>query len=143
MVRQASHSDGFDTIIRANRTLLLGLLWGALFAAAGLVHGYAFGESIFGAEATPLAASTVTVSKGSVGRSPISNSIDGPVDKISKVAPRRSLDGGVAKAGIALSTAIHTVRAARHETSRRTAGHRHIAARFSFMPSILRDRRSH
>ena len=31
-------------------------LWGTLFAAAGLVHGYAFGESIFGAEATPLAA---------------------------------------------------------------------------------------
>ena len=31
-------------------------LWGALFAAAGLVHGYAFGESIFGAETTPLAA---------------------------------------------------------------------------------------
>jgi urease accessory protein len=31
-------------------------LWGTLFAAAGLVHGYAFGESIFGAESTPLAA---------------------------------------------------------------------------------------
>jgi urease accessory protein len=31
-------------------------LWAALFAAGGLVHGYAFGESIFGAETTPLAA---------------------------------------------------------------------------------------
>jgi urease accessory protein len=31
-------------------------LWGALFAAAGLLHGYAFGESIFGAESSPLAA---------------------------------------------------------------------------------------
>jgi len=31
-------------------------LWAALFAAAGLVHGYAFGESIFGAETSPLAA---------------------------------------------------------------------------------------
>ena len=31
-------------------------LWAALFAASGLVHGYAFGESIFGAETTPLAA---------------------------------------------------------------------------------------
>lgn len=30
--------------------------WAALFAAAGLLHGYAFGESIFGAEASPLAA---------------------------------------------------------------------------------------
>ena len=31
-------------------------LWAALFAVAGLVHGYAFGESIYGAEASPLAA---------------------------------------------------------------------------------------
>jgi urease accessory protein len=30
--------------------------WAALFAIAGLFHGYAFGESIFGAEASPLAA---------------------------------------------------------------------------------------
>jgi urease accessory protein len=30
--------------------------WAALFAIAGLFHGYAFGESIFGAEPTPLAA---------------------------------------------------------------------------------------
>ena len=30
--------------------------WGALFAIAGLFHGYAFGESIFGAEASPLGA---------------------------------------------------------------------------------------
>lgn len=29
-------------------------LWAALFAAAGLFHGYAYGESIFGAESTPL-----------------------------------------------------------------------------------------
>jgi urease accessory protein len=28
--------------------------WGALFALAGLFHGYAFGESIYGAEASPL-----------------------------------------------------------------------------------------
>jgi urease accessory protein len=28
--------------------------WAALFAVAGLFHGYAFGESIFGAEASPL-----------------------------------------------------------------------------------------
>ncbi len=31
-------------------------LWATLFAAGGLVHGYAFGESIFGAETSPLAA---------------------------------------------------------------------------------------
>jgi len=30
--------------------------WAVLFAVAGLIHGYAFGESIYGAEASPLAA---------------------------------------------------------------------------------------
>jgi len=30
--------------------------WAVLFAIAGLIHGYAFGESIFGAETSPLAA---------------------------------------------------------------------------------------
>ena len=30
--------------------------WAVLFAVAGLFHGYAFGETIFGAEPTPLAA---------------------------------------------------------------------------------------
>ena len=30
--------------------------WAGLFLVAGLVHGYAFGESIYGAEASPLAA---------------------------------------------------------------------------------------
>jgi urease accessory protein len=31
-------------------------VWAALFAVAGLFHGHAFGESIFGAEPTPLSA---------------------------------------------------------------------------------------
>jgi urease accessory protein len=31
-------------------------MWFALFAVAGMFHGYAFGESIYGAERTPLAA---------------------------------------------------------------------------------------
>ena len=30
------------------------VMWGALFAVAGLFHGYAYGESIFGAERTPV-----------------------------------------------------------------------------------------
>jgi urease accessory protein len=30
--------------------------WGGLFVVAGLFHGYAYGESIFGAQPTPLAA---------------------------------------------------------------------------------------
>jgi urease accessory protein len=32
------------------------LAWAALFAFAGLLHGYAYGESMFGAETSPLAA---------------------------------------------------------------------------------------
>jgi urease accessory protein len=35
---------------------LQALSWAALFVVAGFVHGYAFGESIYGAEASPLAA---------------------------------------------------------------------------------------
>jgi urease accessory protein len=31
-------------------------MWSVLFAVAGLFHGYAFGESIFGAETSPLGA---------------------------------------------------------------------------------------
>jgi urease accessory protein len=33
-----------------------GLVWSGLFAVAGFFHGYAFGESIFGAERAPLGA---------------------------------------------------------------------------------------
>jgi len=29
-------------------------VWAGLFALAGLLHGYTYGESIFGAESTPL-----------------------------------------------------------------------------------------
>ena len=35
---------------------LSGWAWGGLFALAGLFHGYAYGESIFGAETSPLEA---------------------------------------------------------------------------------------
>lgn len=42
-------------LIAAGRALPTGG-WLALFALAGLFHGYAFGESIFGAERAPLAA---------------------------------------------------------------------------------------
>jgi urease accessory protein len=41
---------------RMSRTGGWNVGWVALFAAAGLFHGYAFGESIFGAEPTPIAA---------------------------------------------------------------------------------------
>ena len=40
----------------ARGAALAPLAWAGLFAIAGLAHGYAFGESIFGAERTPLAA---------------------------------------------------------------------------------------
>jgi urease accessory protein len=63
------HVNGIDIpgaeIIVACSVLLAGFLiargralavwlWGALFAVAGLFHGYAFGESIVGAETSPL-----------------------------------------------------------------------------------------
>lgn len=40
----------------ASGRALRALVWAALFVGAGLVHGYACGESIYGAEASPLAA---------------------------------------------------------------------------------------
>jgi urease accessory protein len=42
-------------MIASGRSLQAGV-WAVLFALAGLAHGYAFGESIYGAEASPLAA---------------------------------------------------------------------------------------
>ncbi|ODS01097.1 urease accessory protein UreJ [Methyloceanibacter methanicus] len=65
------HVGGFDLpgaeLIVASSVVIVGALvasgralplaaWAALFGAAGLAHGYAYGESIFGAEPTPLAA---------------------------------------------------------------------------------------
>jgi hypothetical protein len=45
MVRHVSHHfDGFDAIIRANRTVLLGLLWGALFACVAVASVYDVGR---------------------------------------------------------------------------------------------------
>jgi urease accessory protein len=51
---------GLSVLLAGGLILLKGPLprfaWGLLFAAAGLFHGYAFGESIAGAERTPLGA---------------------------------------------------------------------------------------
>lgn len=43
-------------LMLARRASIAPLAWGVLFGVAGLAHGYAFGESIFGAEPTPLSA---------------------------------------------------------------------------------------
>ncbi len=40
--------------IIARGMALTPVVWACVFAAAGLFHGYAYGESIFGAEASPL-----------------------------------------------------------------------------------------
>ena len=40
----------------ARKAALAPTVWGSFFALAGLFHGYAYGESIFGAERTPLIA---------------------------------------------------------------------------------------
>ena len=67
----ALHVGGFDLpgaeLIVATSVILAGVLlargrvlplaaWASLFGIAGLAHGYAYGESIFGAEPTPLLA---------------------------------------------------------------------------------------
>jgi urease accessory protein len=49
------------SVLAAGSMLALGRslqawLWAALFSVGGLLHGYAFGESIVGAEASPLVA---------------------------------------------------------------------------------------
>jgi hypothetical protein len=44
IVRHANHFDGIDAIIRANRTVLLGLLWGALFACVAVASVYDVGR---------------------------------------------------------------------------------------------------
>src|SRR5262249_1552904 len=43
-------------IVRASGPARPAAAWTALFAVAGLFHGYAYGESIFGAETSPLGA---------------------------------------------------------------------------------------
>ncbi len=67
----AVHVNGFNLpaseLIVAASVVIVGVLiasgravplagWAALFGLAGLAHGYAYGESIFGAEPTPLGA---------------------------------------------------------------------------------------
>jgi urease accessory protein len=67
----AAHVNGFNLpgseLIVATSVVIVGVLiasgrgvplaaWAALFGLAGLAHGYAYGESIFGAEPTPLGA---------------------------------------------------------------------------------------
>jgi len=44
MVRQAGHFDGKDVLVRANRTLLLSLLWVALFGCVAVASIYDVGR---------------------------------------------------------------------------------------------------
>jgi urease accessory protein len=46
---------GLGVVIAGGRAMQRSA-WAALFAVGGLIHGYAFGESIYGAEPSPLAA---------------------------------------------------------------------------------------
>ena len=79
-------------------------LWAILFAAAGLFHGYAFGESIFGAERSPLHAyllgliivqSVLTVGTALFVRR--------RADGVSAIAPRLA---GAVIVGVGLATLI-------------------------------------
>jgi hypothetical protein len=44
MVRYAGHFDGKSALIRANRTVLLGLLWAGLFACFAVASVYDLGR---------------------------------------------------------------------------------------------------
>ncbi len=73
-------------------TRLSGPLVGVLFAAAGLVHGYALAESIIGAEPTPLAAYliglTVTQYGVSLGAGWLTRRLAGAATGFGRTAPR-------------------------------------------------------
>jgi urease accessory protein len=75
----------------------------ALFAAVGLVHGYALGESIIGAEATPLYAYLLGLA---VIQSAIALAAMSAAQLIAQksvgLSPRRLLGAGIAGAGLAI-----------------------------------------
>jgi urease accessory protein len=77
-------------------------LWATLFAAGGLVHGYAFGESIFGAETSPLAAYLIGLvviqSALAIGVAAVARR-----SNVTAVAPRLA---GAAVAGIGLAVLV-------------------------------------
>jgi urease accessory protein len=79
-------------------------LWSILFAAAGLFHGYAFGESIFGAERSPLHAYLlgliIVQSALTVGTALF---VRRRADGVSAIAPRLA---GAVIVGVGLATLI-------------------------------------
>jgi len=79
-------------------------LWAILFAAAGLFHGYAFGESIFGAERSPLHAYLlgliIVQSALTVGTALF---VRRRADGVSAIAPRLA---GAVIIGVGLATLI-------------------------------------
>jgi urease accessory protein len=102
-------------IMVALSTLLAGFLiargramppaaWAALFAIAGFFHGYAFGESIYGAEASPLGAYLVGLiviqSALTIGIALLVRRMD---SRFSDLAPRLA---GAAVFGIGFATLI-------------------------------------
>ena len=93
-------------LIAAGRALPV-VAWGALFAVAGLFHGYAFGESIYGAETSPLGAYLVglVVSQSvlAVGTALVARRLGAGV---SGLAPRLI---GAAVVGVGLATLMSQV----------------------------------
>jgi urease accessory protein len=111
--------DGIDVsaaeIVVATSALLAGLLivrgrplpiaaWAVLFAVAGLFHGYAYGESIFGAETSPLGAYllglVVIQSALTVGTALLARRMGGGV---SQLAPRIA---GAAVGGVGFAVLV-------------------------------------
>ncbi len=75
-------------------------LWAALFAAGGLLHGYAYGESIFGAETSPLAAYLIGLV---VIQSALAIGVAALMRRRAVIAPRLA---GAAIAGVGLAVLV-------------------------------------
>jgi urease accessory protein len=74
----------------------------AFFALAGLVHGYAYGEAIVGAEATPLAAYLVGFTLVQIGVAVTGYAIARALDRSGALHARRAFGGALSLAGVVL-----------------------------------------
>jgi urease accessory protein len=73
----------------------------ALFAAVGLLHGYALGESIYGAEQTPLAAYLLGLAVIQAVIALVAMRIAGLIARVDRI-PLRLVGAGIAGIGVAV-----------------------------------------
>lgn len=93
---------GLGAVLLARRDLSAGAAL-ALFAAVGLLHGYALGESIYGAERTPLVAYLLglAVIQGAVALAAMSLARL-MTRRMAQAAPLRLIGAGIAGVGLAI-----------------------------------------